>query len=145
MAEIDIRFDVGKTVGRLGLEAGGAAQTALDTIIVKDCAKYCPKDTGMLAESAISSIGTGMIEYAVPYAHYLYYGETYGPNIPIVIEGELQGFFSPFGITKQKTGEMLTYSTKKNALAGPFWFERAKTDRKDAWISEVKRVVGNSG
>lgn len=139
--EITAKIDWGPLdknfIQRNGLDKHGVAQTVLDTTIVRDCAKYCPFDTGTLSQS-VRGIGTGLIEYYAPYAHYMYYGEVYGPNIPIKDHGEVVGFFSPPGQTKYPTGEKLQYSTEKNAMAGPFWFERAKADLKDKWLREVK-------
>lgn len=124
------------------LQKGGKAQTILDMEIVKDCAKYAPFDSGTLAHT-VEGIGSGLITYKVPYAHYMYYGKVYGPNIPLYEDGILTGFFSPKGVTKQPTGKSLQYSKEKNALAGPFWFERAKADNKKKWLATVKKAVKN--
>lgn len=128
-------------LSKLNLESGGAVQTALDAAIVKDCAKYTPFDSGTLAQT-VSGIGSGLITYNVPYAHYMYYGMVYGPNIPMFDgAGNLTGFFSRKGVTKHPTGKELKYNKEKNALAGSFWFERAKADRSEEWLNVAKEAA----
>ena len=80
-----------------GLTPGGRVQKAVDEAVIRYCDPKVPFRTGTLKHSAItaSAIGDGMIVYATPYARYLYYGEVYGPNIPIFEGGELAGFFQP--------------------------------------------------
>ena len=126
---------------KLGIQRGGRVQTALDVEIVKDCARYTPFDSGTLAQT-VTGIGTGLLTYEVPYAHYQYYGEVYGPNIPLFDDaGTLTGFFSPKGETKHPTGRKLQYNTEKNALAGPFWFERAKADNRQKWLNTAMEAA----
>ena len=64
-------------------------------------------------------------------------------QIPLYEDGILTGFFSPKGITKKPTGRVIQYSKEKNALAGPYWFERAKADHKNKWLTTVKKAVKN--
>lgn len=124
----------------LGVQKGGRVQTALDAEIVKDCARYAPFDSGTLAHT-VTGIGSGLISYDVPYAHYQYYGEVYGPNIPLYDGEILTGFFSPKGQTKHPTGRPLQYNKEKNALAGPFWFERAKADNREKWLNTAMEAI----
>jgi hypothetical protein len=85
-----------------------------------------------------------MVVYPGPYAHYQYYEEVYGPNIPVFEDntGEPTGFFSPPGQKKSPTGRTLQYSTDVNALAGGRWFERMVADHRDDIIREAKSVAG---
>mgnify|MGYP000793250637 FL=1 len=85
-----------------------------------------------------SAIGDGMIVYATSYARYLYYGEVYGPNIPIFEGGELAGFFSP--PHKYPTGRPLTYNGAPDR--GAYWFERAMAEHKDDVIREAAALAG---
>lgn len=66
----------------------------MDEAVIRYCDPKVPFRTGTLKHSAItaSAIGDGMIVYATPYAHYLYYGEVYGPNIPILRAASWQAF-----------------------------------------------------
>lgn len=138
-------FD-GDMKGILGFGQGGRVQKALDKAVIDYCIPYCPMKTGTLAKSAYTAtvLGSGRVVWPGPYAHYMYYGEVYGPNIPIYDEdesGEPTGYFSPPGRTKTPTGRKLQYNTDLNPLAGSFWFERAKADHMDEWINEARKAM----
>ena len=107
---------------------------------------YTPWDTGTLATSAYSAttIGSGKVIYPGPYAHYQYYGEVYGPNIPVFEDntGIPTRYFSPPGQQKHPTGRALSYAKDVNPLAGPYWFERMKADHMQDIITEAKNAAG---
>ena len=115
-------------------------QKIVDSEVLRYMDPYIPYDTGVLAKSAVQGtvIGSGRIVQSTPYARYLYYGEVYGPNIPITQNGEVIGFFSPRGQAKIPTGRDLSYDTTKHPLAGKLWFERMKTDH----IQDIKKAAG---
>ena len=73
------------------------AQCFVDSECIRYMDKYTPMRTGALIRSATlgTKIGSGHIVYNSPYARYQYYGEIYGPNIPIYKDGELMGWRSP--------------------------------------------------
>lgn len=133
-------------LAKLNLEAGGKVQQVIDKSVIDYCIPYCPMETGTLAKSAYTAtrMGSGEVVYPGPYAHYLYYGEVYGPNIPIFDDnsGEPTGFFSPPGQKKHPTGRELQYSKDLNPLAGSFWFERMKADHMKDIVEEARAVVG---
>jgi hypothetical protein len=108
--------------------------------------EYTPWETGGLAKDpyAHTRIGSGRIIYRAPQARYLYYGEVYGPNIPVFEDnsGETTRWFSPPRQKKHPTGRTLQYSKHANPLAGSFWFERMKADRLPDVIEEVKDAAG---
>ena len=85
------------------------AQCFVDSECIRHMDKYTPKRTGALIRSATlgTKIGSGHIVYNSPYARYQYYGEIYGPNIPIYKDGELMGWRSP--PKKHPTGREITY------------------------------------
>ena len=63
------------------------AQAYVDQACIRHMDKYTPMMTGALKRSATigTKIGSGKIEYASPYARYLYYGKVmegpkYGPK-----------------------------------------------------------------
>lgn len=131
---------------RLNLQSGGLVQQTVDKAVIDWSLQYCPWDTGNMAKSAYTAtqIGSGEVVYPGPYAHYQYYGEVYGPNIPIFDDdsGEPTGFFSPPGKKKHPTGRALHHNTDTNPLAGPFWFERMKADHLKDIVKEARSVVG---
>lgn len=131
-----------------GLEKGGRVQQAIDKAVIDWSLPYCPWDTGTLAKSPYSAttIGSGRVVYPGPYARYQYYGEVYGPNIPIFEDnsGEPTGFFSPPNQKKHPTGRQLDYSksrARNSPLAGSFWFERMKADHAKDIIKEAESVA----
>ena len=73
---------------KANLEKGGLVQQVIDKAVIDYSLPYCPFDTGALANSPYSAsvIGSGLVTYPGPYARYLYYGEVYGPNIPVLAD-----------------------------------------------------------
>lgn len=129
-----------------GFANHGIVQKAIDNAVIRWCEDYTPADTFTLAKSpyAASDIGSGVIVYPGPYAHYMYMGEVYGPNIPIFDDdsGIPTRYFSRPGDKKNPTGRSLQYKTDRNALAGSFWVERMKADHIKDIITEAKNVAG---
>lgn len=139
-------FDADGLLRERNLETGGLVQKTIDKAVIDYCLPYCPFDTGALARSpyAATEIGSGIVVYPGPYAHYMYYGEVMGPNIPVFEDnsGVPTRFFSPPGKKKHYTGKKLKYSKDANPLAGAFWAERMKADRINDIIQEAKNVAG---
>lgn len=130
-----------------GMEKGGIVQQTIDRCVMEYCRPYCPMETGALADSPAraSPPGNGKVIYDTPYARYLYYGEVYGPNIPVFEDesGKPTRFFSPPGKKKHPTGKKLEYSKEKNPLAGSHWFERMKADHAEDIIREATEAAKN--
>lgn len=107
---------------------------------------YTPFKTGVLESSAAvgTVIGSGEIHQNTPYAHYLYYGKVYGPNIPIYENGQVVGFFSKPNVRKQPTGRDLEYDKTFHPLAGPYWFKRMVADKQDILLQSVADTMGGS-
>ena len=123
---------------KLGVNPGGHVQKAVDAAVIRECFPYLPFDEGVLAGSAdtATEIGSGEVIYDTPYARYQYYGEVYGPNIPIVENGDVVGYWSPK--EKYSTGRKLEYNTEKHPMAGSHWFDRAMGDHKDDVLKEAQ-------
>lgn len=134
---------------KFNLESGGKVQQAIDKAVIDQSMPYVPMDSGTLAKSAYGAtqIGSGKVIYPGPYAHYQYYGEVYGPNIPVFDDdsGTPTRFFSPPGQKKHPTGRELQYKTDVNPLAGSFWFERMKADHLQDIIEEAKKAAKGTG
>ena len=131
-------IDTKKFIKMFGTGEDGHVQKAVDSAVIRVCFPYLPFDEGILAGSAntASKIGSGEVVYDTPYAHYLYYGEVYGPNFPRVENGEIVGYWSP--PEKYPTGEKLKFNTDKNPLAGSHWFDRAMADHKEDVLKEAQ-------
>lgn len=85
---VNAQFDfdgISAILDRHGFGNHGIVQKTIDNAVIRWCMDYTPADTFMLAKSpyAASDIGSGIIVYPGPYAHYMYMGEVYGPNIPV--------------------------------------------------------------
>ncbi len=130
--------------GKMKTEQLNQAQKFVDSECIRLMIPYTPMDTGILYKSAMlgTKIGSGEIHQNTPYARYLYYGEVYGPNIPIMENGQVIGFFSPKGKRKYPTGRPLQYSPSKHPMAGKMWFERMKADHKDSILRGAFRCLG---
>ena len=144
--KVHMDLDTEHLLAQFNLETGGLVQQVIDKAIIDWCMDYCPWETGTLAKSpySVTDIGSGEVVYPGPYAHYLYYGEVYGPNIPIFEDesGEPVGWWSPPGMPKHPTGRELQYSPDPNPMAGSYWFERMKADHLQDIIKEAKANAG---
>lgn len=118
------------------------AQCFVDSECIRQMDKYTPKRTGALIRSATlgTKIGSGHIVYNTPYARYQYYGEIYGPNIPIYKDGELMGWRSP--PKKHPTGREITYSKDKNPNAQKLWFEKMKSEKGESILRGAQKIAG---
>lgn len=101
---------------------------------------YVPMQSGML--STVKQITPEYVEYTQPYAHYQYTGIVYGPNIPIVENGTITGWFSPPGKgTKHPTGRSINYSTEHHPLATHHWEQAMMRDKGKEFTKEVERII----
>lgn len=133
VSQVDI--NVAKVLKNHGIQDGGPAQKFLESEIIKWCEPYTPKEEGALIASAhpFPKPGGGYVKWDGPYAHYMYEGVVYGPNIPKYDdEGNVVGWWSP--PTKHPTGKPINYITDgpgRNPLAGSHWVERMMADHAD--------------
>ena len=113
---------------------------AIHNQLAKMCDPYVPMQEGALAQTV--QISPKSVTYTQPYARYQYYGEVYGPNIPIKDNGEVVGWFSPPGQKKQPTGRYMTHSTEKHPLASSFWDKAMLRDHRDEFEQYIKDILG---
>lgn len=141
VAKLDIPSEK-EMLARLNLQSGGLVQKVIDTEIIRWCTDYVPFDEGVLTQSAYAAtrVGSGLIVYDTPYARYQYYGEVYGPNFQVEIDGE-KVWRSPPGQLKHPTGRQLNYNLEKHPKAGSHWFERAMADHKNDVLNAAREVV----
>ena len=145
-AYIDFPRNEAEMLALAGFDEHGRVQQAIDKAVIDYTMAYWAFDTGTLARSAYTAtdIGSGEVVYPGPYAHYMYYGEVYGPNIPVFEDdsGIPTRWFSPPGQPKHPTGRQIQYKSDKNPLAGSFPFERMKADHLQDIIEEARKVAG---
>lgn len=107
--------------------------------LAKRCDPYVPMQEGALAQTAV--ISSKGVTYIQPYARYQYYGEIYGPNIPIKEDGEIVGWFSPPGQEKYPTGRKMHHSKEKHPLATSFWDKAMLRDHGEEFNKEVEDIL----
>lgn len=152
MFSISARLDAGLSpddiLAVFGLEDHGRVQRTIDQSVIDYCQPYVPASPDRTLEFSAqvsTDIGSGLVIWNTPYAHYQYMGIVYGPNIPVIDPetGVLMGWFSPPGRPKHPTDRELTYDTSQNPMAGPYWFERMKADRLRDILSAAQRAAAH--
>ena len=96
-ARLDAQLSPDDILAAYGLERGGRVQRTIDQKVIDYCQPYVPASPDRTLEfsaQASTEIGSGQVVWNTPYAHYQYMGIVYGPNIPIIEDGILMGFFS---------------------------------------------------
>lgn len=143
-ARLDAKISPDDLLVAYGLERGGRVQKVIDQKVIDYCKPYTPASPDRTLEFSAqmsTEIGSGEVIWNTPYAHYQYMGIVYGPNIPIIQDGMLMGYFSPPGRPKHPTDRELTYDKAQNPMAGSYWFERMKADRLNDILDEARRVM----
>lgn len=65
------------------------------------------------------------ITHTAPYAHYMYEGKVYGPNIPLYEGDHIAGYFSQPNRKKKPTGKSLKFSRQYHDKACARWDQAA--------------------
>lgn len=120
-----------------GLEEYGKVQKFIDNEVIRLMAPYTPNLNGVLYKSAkpIPRAGSGAILQATPYARFQYYGKVMvSPTTgsPLALKGE----------KKILTDRDLVHNKSKHPMAGPFWFERMKADKKEEILEGARKIAG---
>lgn len=98
--------------------------------------KYTPMENGVLKRPQVTSEGA---YYEVPYAHYQYIGEVYGPNI-LFSDGS---FRSPKKKKKHPTGKKISYHDA--SMRGDHWDERMMADRAEELEQDAVTFIAGGG
>ena len=140
----EFRFEWSADFGATMTARFQQAQKFIDSECMRLMVPYTPMRNGVLMESVKlgTVIGSGELRYLSPYARYLYYGEVYGPNIPIFEGEQLVCFFSPPGQKKHPMGYEMEYSTAQHPKAGKLWFERMKAEHAEEIREGAARIAG---
>lgn len=133
-------FNVDDIINKLELVTKDeTARLAISNTLAKKCNPYVPMQSGTLADThEVSAEG---VRYTQPYARYQYYGEVYGPNIPIVENGIIVGWFSPPEQKKHPTGRLINYSKEAHPLATSKWDEAMLRDHRKDFEQEVSDTI----
>ncbi len=109
-----------------------------------DCNSYCPKDQGMLKNSAEihSDLENGKLVWKTPYARFLYHGVVMvdpATGSPYAREGQTKVVLAP--------EKELEFSKHPNPNAGSHWCEKAYADHHEEWErifqETLRRELGN--
>lgn len=149
-SRLDFQLSPDDILAACGFEDHGRVQRTIDQKVIDYCTPYVPASPDRTLEFSAqvsTEIGSGLVIWNTPYAHYQYAGIVYGPNIPIIDQesGVLLGWFSPPGRPKHPTDRELTYDTAQNPMAGPYWVERMKADRMNDILDEARRAAKPGG
>lgn len=110
----------------------------INNFLVEVFNPYTPMDTGFLSQSAQAF--PEYISYTGPYAHYMYIGQVYGPNIPKRdAQGNIIGWFSP--PEKYPTGLPINYNTEKHPLATAKWDKVAMANSREMIEEHIQKII----
>lgn len=104
---------------------------------------YVPMQSGALYNNV--TIAPKTITHNVPYAHYMYMGQVYGPNMPIYEGDNLAGFFSQPNRRKKPTGKSLKFSKQLHPKASAKWDKAAEPTQKPKLIQSLQSYVDSGG
>ena len=142
IVNVELQFDVNDTVLMAMFNemlSNEQFMLAVHNTLAKMCDPYVPMDEGALSQTL--EISPEYVRYIQPYAHYMYTGVVYGPNIPIMEDGVIVGWFSPPGKPKHPTGKMINYSLERHPLATKEWDKAMLRDKRDEFYNEIKRLL----
>lgn len=119
-----------------GIQVNGRVQQFIDQETIRLMAPYTPMLTGALEKSATigTDIGSGVIQQISPYARFHYYGK--------LMLSEWTDSAWSHGEGKYVTDIDLVHNKSQHPKAGPFWFERMKTDKKEQILRGAQKIAG---
>ena len=111
-------------------------QGYIDNAVIRYMTPYTPMRNGVLYKSATlgTTIGSGWIHQIAPYSRYQYYGR-------LMVSRITGSSWAKHGESKVLTNRPLTYRTDRHPLAGAYWFERMKADKKDTIFRGARRYL----
>lgn len=138
---VDVNIDVKKLQQQFDSLKDDDCMYQVHNLFAKMCDPYVPMQEGVLSQSVALGIAAHSITYYGPYAHYQYVGEVYGPNIPIMEDGIITGWFSPPNQKKHPTGRDIQYDTEKHPLASKEWDKAMMRDKGDVFNKQVAEIL----
>lgn len=146
-AKVDVFIDVSSITNKMNAIIDDKSMTAIHALFAKMCDPYVPYgETGLLSVQV--EITPEYVRYFAglgdgdSYAHYIYTGEVYGPNIPIMENGIITGWLSPPGKgTKHPTGRKLTYNPGVHPQATDHWDKAMMREHADEFTEQVKQIL----
>ena len=142
MSDVQVNIDPVYVIeDKLGIEPNGPIQSFFTETCALHMDKYVPMRDGFLAGSERHT--SDEIRYVTPYAHYMYEGKVMGPNIPIIRNGYIIGWWSKG--PKEYTGKDIVYSGGMHPLATSHWAEKMWSAERDDIIKKVENEIEKRG
>lgn len=142
---ITIKIDDTKLLRKVRKVLDDDTKYEIANLAAKMMEPYIPMDTGTLFREFEIKLNPLGIEYTTPYAHYMYEGIVYGPNIPIIEKfgdtSVITGWYSIPGQPKHPTGRVLHYNKEHHPLAGNHWDDAMMEDKGDEFYAEVSAII----
>lgn len=138
------KIDFGRAEHKLKSLADDETMTQIHSQLATFLDPYVPMDEGILAGSTVAT--PKYLQYNSPYAHYMYTGIVYGPNIPEFDKnGKIIGYWSKPGETKHPTGALIQYNRDnkhpEHPLATREWDKAAMRDKGDVFRKDVETIL----
>lgn len=121
-----------------------ATMLEVHNAFAKRCDPYVPMAEGPLSQSALAQVTPQYVQYgneSVPYAHYQYVGQVYGPNFPITENGNIVGWFSKPNEKKSPTGRAINYNTEKHPKATAYWDKVMMQEQGEVFEKDVENIL----
>lgn len=138
--QVDVHIDTNNLAKQFAALKDDEVMRQIHNLFFKMCDPYVPMSEGILAHTNVE-ITKDYVKYGQPYAHYMYMGEVYGPNIPIKEDGIIVGWFSPPNKKKSPTGRDINYDTEKHPLASKEWDKAMMRDNGEVFLNAVKDII----
>lgn len=116
-----------------------SAQKFVDSECIRLMVPYTPMLNGILMKSPVlgTKIGSGHIYYLNPYARYQYYGK-------LMVSSITGSAFASMGEKKVLTGTDLNHQKSRHPQAGPFWFDRMKSEKASQILRGAAKLTGGT-
>lgn len=138
---------VSQVMKKLGVDKRGDVQRNFTQMAANRIEKYLPYRTGMFAKAMFMNITPTTITHPGPYARFLYYGKLMVDPVTGAAgyfnkkKDQWQSRTKAPHVPKVESNRPITYSTHKNAQAGPFWDKRMMASEGDALQQEIQNYV----
>lgn len=138
-SEVEIDIDEQALGHKLDSLLDDQTMLRVHNLLAKMCDPYVPFMEGTLSQTV--EITPEWVRYIQPYSHYIYTGAVYGPNIPIMENGVIVGWFSPPGQKKHPTGASINYSTSVHPQATSEWDKVMMQEHGEEFTEQVKQLL----
>lgn len=140
--DIDVHINTNELAKKFEALRDDESMYEVHNLFAKMMNDYVPMDTGVLSQTVDINISSSSVRYATPYAHYMYVGEVYGPNIPEFDEnGIIVGWWSPPGKKKHPTGRPIHYNTEYHPKASKEWDKAMMSEKGEVFLKAVADIL----